>query len=683
MFVIVALLLLPPAASAEPCPNEQLRVQSNSTQLPDCRAYELVTPVDKLGLSVSVRHSENGAAVSPDGQHVLYFSTVPFGDQSSGLFGDFEATRAPGGWLSTSVAFPTSAEHPNNNYGEESQPVGGTPDFSTLFYDAGVYVGDVGRPIATSVYARDPDGSFSGISQNDAGLATYVGSSADGSHAVFEMAPVITEVRGQLSGVFSLYDRTGGATVPVGVDTNGSPASTCGAVLAGTNSLLIHLATGDSWSSPSRVRDAVSSDGSRIFFETPARMAATFSSNSGCLQPSEVYVRENAATTTEISLSQKTGSVGTPAPHGATFNAASADGSRVFFESGDQLTNDSAAAEGGLYEYDVKSGVLTFIAQGKVYGSGATQVFVPLLSGDGTHVYFLGEVPGVGPAGKQNLYLWDEGEISFISPAPHEASSLDARVSADGSTLAFTSTSNVTGYDSHGQTEIYVYKAGGGSLVCISCGPGGALPVGPAEFFGGGEESTHPNIPSGNVTSDGSRVFFDSPDPLLPGATNGLYNVYEYENGALYLLSDGNGPYESRLSGASSDGTDVIIWTDDSLVPQDQDNGNGDLYDVRVGGGFPYVPPAAGCSGEACQGQPGLAPVLPSASSAFYPAGENLPPPAATPAVKPLTRAQKLTQALKACRAKHNKHKRIGCEAQARKRYGPPPKAKKTSRRGK
>ncbi len=47
---------------------------------------------------------------------------------------------------------------------------------------------------------------------------------------------------------------------------------------------------------------------------------------------------------------------------------------------------------------------------------------------------------------------------------------------------------------------------------------------------------------------------------------------------------------------------------------------------------------------------------------------------------KPLTRAQKLALALKACRKLKHKHKRKACERKARKRYGPKHKrvAKKT-----
>jgi hypothetical protein len=52
-------------------------------------------------------------------------------------------------------------------------------------------------------------------------------------------------------------------------------------------------------------------------------------------------------------------------------------------------------------------------------------------------------------------------------------------------------------------------------------------------------------------------------------------------------------------------------------------------------------------------------------------------------AAKPLTRAQKLAKALKECKKKKNKKKRAACKAQAKKKYGPIAKAKKTNRRGK
>jgi len=689
--VFVVVFLSPsPAAAASACPNEQLRAENNSTQLPDCRAYELVTPVDKLGHAVVVAESpERGAVVSPDGLHVYFASNGAFGDQESGMGGAFQASRSAVGWLSTTVATIANVDHPGYSESEEFDPKGASPDLSTFFYkrnERGVIVGGHEEILHGTVYARYPGGAFADVSQNSTGQATYVGSSADGSHVILEMAPLVTVSNdGDTRGVESLSDSTAGHVFPVGVETDGSPTSTCGSILAGTSRELVE----DYFviRSPFLFGNAVSNDGSRVFFESPDPHGASLSSDPNCGGVAQLYVRQNNATTTEVSLSQKAGSVGTPAPGGAKFEGASADGSRVFFESHDQLTNDSAASEGGLYEYDLESGTLTFIAkEAEVLGNPNKETpafhMPPQISNDGTHLYFFGSVPGNGPSGR-NLYLWDNGRIAFIVRAGGLEIPL-SETSADGSTLAFMTTASL-GFASSGP-EIYVYEASADTLACISCGSGGS--TGPPQLYGIGVKAelfgTSNLAPVHSVTSDGSRVFFDSPASLVPAATNGLYNVYEYENGGLQLLSDGSGPYESRLAGASSNGNDVIIGTYDSLIPQDQGSNNGNLYDVRVDGGFPAPVTAVGCEGEACQGQTGVPPVLLSASSELYPAGEDLASPLVVKPVvkvKVLTRAQKRTKALKACRAKHNKHKRARCEAEARAKYGTGHKAKKTSRR--
>ena len=54
-----------------------------------------------------------------------------------------------------------------------------------------------------------------------------------------------------------------------------------------------------------------------------------------------------------------------------------------------------------------------------------------------------------------------------------------------------------------------------------------------------------------------------------------------------------------------------------------------------------------------------------------------VPPPVSKPAVKvkPLTRAQQLAKALKACKKESKGKKRVRCQASAHKRYGAKPKA--------
>ena len=566
---------------------------------------------------------------------------------------------------------------------------GVTPDFSSLFFSTGNAIDPNDQNSSLDVYAfHVPDRSTSWISQNGAlesapVPSTYVGSSADGTHVLFDTTQQLTTGDSARLAGRALYDRSGGQTTLVGVKTNGAPTSACGATIGDVG---VNFA-------PPEASNAVAADGSRIFFESPDPAGSgdpSCSPAKGGTQPVELYLRADASTTTEISVSQRTGSVGIPAPGGATFQGATPDGSQVFFTSPDQLTDDAASAsarEENLYRYDVGSGALTFIVRGTRNVNTLSVVYTdsigdPLISGDGSQVYFTGSVPGNGPAGI-NLYLWNASQISFISPNPEHVASggtpLEAHLSGDGLTLAFTAANNLTGFDSHGHYEVYLYRATTGTLSCISCDPNGGAPIDNATFFGNGDLAS--NLVSQNVSNDGRRVFFASADALLPQATNGLYNVYEYEDGVLRLLNDGNGSDQAWLVGASADGRDVIFATNASLVPGDRDGGDADFYDARIGGGFPYVPPAAGCGGDSCQGGPSVAATLLSPSSVSFPAGEAFAPLAAKPAAKQLTRAQKLTHALKACRAKHNKHKRRGCEAQARKKYGSTRKASHSNHR--
>jgi len=157
------------------------------------------------------------------------------------------------------------------------------------------------------------------------------------------------------------------------------------------------------------------------------------------------------------------------------------------------------------------------------------------------------------------------------------------------------------------------------------------------------------------------------------------------------MISDGHNR-ESRTpeyspSGISASGSDIFFFTHSPLVGQDTGI-LGDLYDARVNGGFPAPVAEPSCSGEQCQGTPTPAPSFGSAPSSAFAAGGNLspsavsaPPPPTAPKVKPkpLTRAQQLANALKACRGKpkKSKKKRAACEAQARKRFGGKTKAKR------
>ena len=142
---------------------------------------------------------------------------------------------------------------------------------------------------------------------------------------------------------------------------------------------------------------------------------------------------------------------------------------------------------------------------------------------------------------------------------------------------------------------------------------------------------------------------------------------------------------------ATPDGGDVFFVTAAQLVPQDTDTAF-DIYDARVcSEASPCLPAPPAAAQAPCDTSTSCRPTQPTQTllggapaSAMFSGAGNLAPPSPPPPPKPLTRAEKLTRALKACRRKTAKAKRLTCERQARRKYGPrkKPKAKKARSHG-
>jgi hypothetical protein len=171
---------------------------------------------------------------------------------------------------------------------------------------------------------------------------------------------------------------------------------------------------------------------------------------------------------------------------------------------------------------------------------------------------------------------------------------------------------------------VFLYDAVSGKLICASCNLDGSRPAGPAEL--GGHE-TEPLSATGvapyylprNLSTNGGRLFFQSPDALVPYDSNGLVDVYEWERagegtcstasasyapsreGCTFPVSEIAGSHESHFMDAGASGNDVFIATADQLVPSDTDSRE-DAYDVRVEGGFPVTPAPTVCTeAESCK----------------------------------------------------------------------------------
>jgi hypothetical protein len=361
----------------------------------------------------------------------------------------------------------------------------------------------------------------------------------------------------------------------------------------------------------------------------------------------------------------------------ARFEGASADGSKVFFSTTQPLLGDDTSRN--LYEYDfsapagqrvvrVSAGDATVadpaagVLPTRCIGGGQTPC--PVVSEDGSHVYFVAHgaltvTPNArGEAaqpGAENLYVFERdaahlsGRVAFIAVLSNEdmerwtelGGGSGPDVTPNGRFLVFGSNRDLTPDDTATARQLFEYDAQTGALVRVSIGqhgfdhngnvPGNVTKIQKPSYQISYTSSAYWS--SMSVSADGSYVFFESPAGLTPQALNevpGAENVYEYHDGEVSLISDGQDATGGvSLYGTDESGRDVFFTTVDPLVGQDS-GADLDIYDARVDGGFP--PPASppSCSEEACQGGLSGAPTLLSPGSEFQ-AGGN--PPLAAPAV--------------------------------------------------
>jgi hypothetical protein len=444
--------------------------------------------------------------------------------------------------------------------------------------------------------------------------------------------------------VHYLYDTVAGRPHLVDVLPDGkvAPGATYG-------SLEEHTSVG--YTGPD-LTHVISADGSRVFWTWAPNVEET---GGPVLNRSEgIYVRENP-TQPQSPLNGDECTVPADActvqvaPSGSIFQTASADGSKVFFTNADEE----------LDEYDLETDETTELAPGvKVAGVAGT-------SEDGEYVYYVDT--------KGNIELWHDGATTLVAAeaglsgvSPYgsglggfhgdyitELGSRTAEVTPDGHSLLFMSQQSLTGYDNFLKgslvegplDEVFLYEAATGRLTCVSCNPSGEPPV-PVEAetaieFDAGSLigaffpiSGQPTYQPQSIAADGSRVFFDSAEPLVLQATNGWVDDYEWERdgtgsctssgGCIYLISSGTDRENSYLIGASASGDDVFFISRAQLTRADHGNDDSVVYDARVNG---YQPPAPSlCSGTGCQGVPPPPPIFATPSSVTFNGVGNFPP---------------------------------------------------------
>jgi hypothetical protein len=679
-----------PFSADSECANQGLRYGA-AVDLPDCRAYEMVSPVEKGGgdiralESAELSYPQSVIQATPEGEKLAYNSWRAFGDaQSNPSSSQYIAQRTGEGWQTHSINPPRTGEgfffgaqlYPEYEgfsedlcrgwmvpYSEPQLAPGGLAGYKNLYRYTDSLCGPESFETLIPL-AAPPAAAYKNIHS-----FLLQGISADGSHAILSsQAPLSPQ---GTVGATQLYESTspGTALQLVCILPDGTPwTQGCRA------------GSGEGGVRRSSLVGAISDDGERIFWGD---------GSGGFTGDGKLYVRVGGTQTFNVS---KGGEEATGITNKSFFWGASPDGSRAIYTTG-PLNATPPNPTAGLFAFELEGEETEPIAE-DVKG-------VVGMSKDATKIYFVSEKELVGGAieGEPNLYFYDAdvggGTTTFIgtldfedtnesigSPVNTSPFQRSARVTPDGMHVAFTSFAPLTGYDNRDLSngapgrEAYVYNAETEELVCASCNPSGARDLQIDPHAEGGQ-SFAPMIPGFETnlyatrafSEDGSRLYFTTIAALTPRDTNGRTDVYEWEeagrgtctesdpsfapssDGCISLISSGKSTINSEFVDASADGNDVFINTLSSLLPQDI--GLRDIYDAKVEGGFPLSTKVAACEGEACQNAP-EAPTDPTPGSSSYNGPGNVSEAPAT-SKKHKKKHHKRRHAHKRHRANHNR----------------------------
>jgi hypothetical protein len=769
---VVAVSELPGGEIAEAeSPDQTFVTQAvASFALPDHRAWEMVSPADKHGAQILAigQYSGEGGIIQAggEGNAMTYVTASPTEANPAGYANLMQvlATRDSSGWASHDLGIADgSTTGISVGKGEEYrffsedlslaviQPFGAfIPSLSAEASEQTAYLhdnflnGSVERLCSTSCYrplvtgepgyANVPSGTvFAGKGDCPAALycgPEFIGATPDLKHVVLESVAQLTDW--STGGHHALYEWSDGKLTPVSVlPSSGESAEE------------------PEFGSTRNRRRAISDDGSRVVWAEGVN--------------GHLYLRDlRHSQTVRIDTVQGGSGEGTEAP---VFQIASSDGSKIFFTDEQRLTADSNAenTKSDLYECEIvevgselecKLSDLTPSATGKP----ADVVGLALgASEDGSTIYFVAN--GVLAAGAQqgncrgtstpsafcNVYVSHDGVtrlVAIVSGADTPDWSVEtkdlsvqpAAASSNGEWLAFMSQRDLTSYNTRdalsgsADEEVYLYNnAGAGHLMCASCNPTGARPLGESYrsslLYGGDRiwqstDSLAAAVPGwtpyelsaalyqSRYLSNNGRLYFNSHDPLVPQDVNGTWDVYQYEpagvgdcressvtfnprsGGCAGLISSGGSAEESGFLDASATGGrtadgregggNVFFLTAAKLAPQDYDSAL-DIYDAReCTTASPCFAPQAEqpppcTTGDSCKPAPSPQPeVFGSPASATFSGAGNVIPQAGSGLVvkrRSLTRAQRLARALRTCSKNKQRRRRAVCVRRAKARF--------------
>jgi hypothetical protein len=429
-----------------------------------------------------------------------------------------------------------------------------------------IYLRDLGS--GTTTLLTSGAASCSPSCGNGPGAAIFFDASSDGSRVDF-----VTDERlasADTDNSIDVYERAGGVTTLVSQGA-AACAPACG------------NGADDS------IFQGASADGTEVVFTTTEQLAAGDTDNLG-----DLYARNlTTGTTVLVSAAGVCPSLTDCTP---AFGAASADGSRIFFETNERLKGADTDSSSDLYEW--AGGTIALVSTGPVGGNGTANATYEANASGGAAVFFETSEKLVAADTDSAIDVYERtgGATSLISTGPAGGSAespatLD-KVSTDGATALFSSAESMVTEDT--DSTVDVYARAGGSTALVSIGPG----TGNGNFGAG----------FAGASSDATHVLFETAEPLLAQDGDARADIYERTSAGTTLVSNGpvghDGPFDPNLSDVAVDGSHAVFITEERLTEGDLDTER-DVYDfsgsgtllVSVGNSVQLGPPTPALTG--------------------------------------------------------------------------------------
>lgn len=336
-----------------------------------------------------------------------------------------------------------------------------------------------------------------------------------------------------------------------------------------------------------------SADGSKVFFTTAAKLVPGDTDN-GFVDVYERYYDEAPGVEAVVTREISTGPTGGNDSHDVTFNAVSSDGTKVFFSTAEALVAEDTDKVRDVYERNTVTGETLLVSGGSSFCAPCGNREVPATfvgaTPSGSKVFFATNEKLTEADGDEatDIYVRDPSAAGPVLATPGGAGPVTFQgASADGSKVIFESADKLAAGDGDSAVDIYERDLSEGTTKLVSVT--GTCPAPLAA------EECAPIYRA--TTADASRVFFETRAQLTSADQDTSQDVYEwsFSSGLPTLIStseegeEGNGEEGSIYAGEAAEGSKVFFETSEPLSVEDTDEAS-DVYE-RSGGSTALVTP--------------------------------------------------------------------------------------------